>query len=461
MDALYEKLKPGAGNRQWGYVTLSDSPPINDLMMEWTYEIDLDHLVFHVDCEPLFRLDNMPPDDVFIKGISFDHFEHRALYEHTPIQYRYNWHAPPPSPPPKALIAYDSFPNRSSTSSVHEILRVPVTLSSFERTRTTLVGLLVTRCMADRRVAHYIRVQETVPDVSEFPYRMLELALSFVNFSVGPAIPSLPCNPPSDIWDDFIWIREDVYLRITTHLDDEENLKASIGELVHHINTSQDRVGTIYGIAFSIFHCAIVRVDKDGQGTSFSHTPALQFLPSFYARKISTPGIEALSRLGCQVSGEELLSAIAEAYNLPHITHRESLDIRTVAERVPVEVWANIGDFLTSPKDLVSLASISRQAMSAAADLARYPWVLEYRLVDIFGSSSPIPETTASYLTLGQAKFTAVKGGREINVQLGQVEDHRSRWEMTFKVQTHLTGKLVMREERLHVSELSDDNANY
>jgi len=186
--------------------------------------------------------------------------------------------------------------------------------------------------------------------------------LSLVSLAVGPPMPSLPRNPDRDIWDFITWIRKDVCLHITTHLDDEDNLRASIGNLVHRIDTTQDKVGTVYGIACSLFHCAIVRVDKDVHGTSFAHTPALQFLPSFYARKISTPGIEALSRLGCQSSGVEFLTAISEAYNLPRITHKELLVPKSVAAKVPVELWANVGQFITSPIDLVKLASISPQA---------------------------------------------------------------------------------------------------
>jgi hypothetical protein len=193
---------------------------------------------------------------------------------------------------------------------------------------------------------------------------------------------------------DFIWLRKDLCLRITTHLDDEANLQASIGDLVHHINKTQDKVGTVYGIACSIFHCAIVRLDKDKRGTSFAHTPALQFLPSFYARKISTPGIEALSRLGCQSSGVEFLTAISEAYKCPLITYPELSITGSLVAKVPVEVWTNVGHFITSPRDLVNLASISPRAMSAAADLARYPWVMKFRLADVVDSISPILETT-------------------------------------------------------------------
>jgi hypothetical protein len=170
-------------------------------------------------------------------------------------------------------------------------------------------------------------------------------------------------------------------------------------------------------------------VDKDLEGTSFAHKPALQFLPSLYARKFSTPGIEAMPRLGCQASGVEFLTAISDAYNLPRITHEESLVASSMTSKVPVEVWTRIGDFITSPADLVNLVSISPQALSAAADLARCPWVLEFRLVDVVGSVPPILETTEGtrdhdiryyFHEMGRAKFTAVRGGHHLIVALGQ-----------------------------------------
>jgi hypothetical protein len=69
--------------------------------------------------------------------------------------------------------------------------------------------------------------------------------------------------------------------------------------------------------------------------------------------------------------------------------------------------------------------------MSAAADLTRFPLVEEFRLVDVVASSPvpPIPETTDNtdeedirywFYELGCAKFTATRGGRRINVELGQ-----------------------------------------
>ena len=427
---------------------VSDKQPRIDDLIGWIYEIDLDNLVFHVSSQPLFRLDNMPPDDVFLKAISFDHFGHQAFFEHTPIQFRYDWRAPPPIPSPESLVAYNSCHIRSYTSSVHDLLGIPVALSSIERVRTTFIELLVTRRMTERSVGHDVRVLENAPDRDHIPQIMLELALSLVKFAVGPPIYSLGmwlCRPDKVDWD-FVWVRKDVCLRITTHLDDEDNLRASIGNLVHHINTRQDKVGTIYGVACSIFHCAIVRVDKDLQGTSFAHTPALQFLPSFYARKMSTPGIEALSRLGCQCSGVEFLDIIPDEYGCRKRQLNFTADgvflgtPGSAARKVPVEVWTRIGDFLSSSSDLVNLASISPEALSAAADLTRYPWVdvpcpsRQFRLVDVVGSASPLQETTGKtkskvirkyYHQLGRAKFTAVVRGRRVTVNL--VQDYENK----------------------------------
>ena len=456
LDAKFEQLDSNTEEDEFVIDQIQNYPSYT-----WIYEIDLDNLAFLVNYIPMFRLDNMPPDDVFLKYISSDHFGNDALHELTPIQYRCNLHAPPPSPPLESLIAYKSCPNRSSTSSIHELLGTRMALSSIERARTAFVGPLITRFMIEHHIARKLHELEKVSDRGHISKGTRKLALSFVNFAVGPPNPSLPCSTSGITWD-FIWIRKDVCLRITTHLDNEENLQASIGDLIHHINETHT-TGTFYGIACSIFHCAIVRLDKDKQGISFAHTPALQFLPSFYAREISTPGIEALSRLGCQASGVEFLDTISDAHGRARSTHGRS---RSVASKVSVEIWRIVGDFFTSPIDLVNLAYISPQALSAAADLAHYPWILEYRLVDAVGSISPIPETTEDtdekeirqyYFRLGRAKFTAIKGGRRVTVELCQGTYQNSR--NTVKVMSYLDYELDKKEP--YVLELDDDEAIY
>ena len=119
-DAKFERLHSDIEKDEF----VADQMP-NFPYFRWVYEIDLDNLVFLVNYVPIFRLDNMPPSKVFVKCISHDHFGQLASHELTPFQYRYNWRAPPPYPPPESLTAYESCPNRSSTSPIHELLGTP------------------------------------------------------------------------------------------------------------------------------------------------------------------------------------------------------------------------------------------------------------------------------------------------------------------------------------------------
>jgi hypothetical protein len=465
LDEEYERLIDLDDN-DWKSDYVTDEQPGNGLVIEWIFEIDLDNRIFHVDSEPLFRLDNMPPTDIFLKAISFDHFGHRAYNSDTPMEFRYDWRSPPPTPSTASIDAYNSFCDPSYRSSIDELLRIPAALSSIERTHTKFMELLVTGCMGASGVGHHVRLLENVPHRNQIPPYMLKLALSLVTFAVGPPLPSLPCRPCTTSGWDYIWIRKDVCLRITTHLDDEANLQAAVSDLVQHINATKEKSGVVYGVACSIFHCAVVRVDKGMRGTSSAHTSALQFLPSFYATKISTPGIDALSRLGCQASGTEFLADISESLNLPPVTHSESLFASSVAAKLPVELWMRIGTFITAPIGLLSLSCISPQAMSVAADLAHYPLVMDFRLVDVIDCPPPIVWNRKEYShedykdyfeRLGCAKFTAVKNGRRVNVELGQeisgwASDRRP---MVFGIQTYLSGSNLM--NRIYVEEQEED----
>ena len=138
--------------------------------------------------------------------------------------------------------------------------------------------------------------------------------------------------------------------------------------------------------------------------------------------------------------------AVSNANNFPCFTHKELLVVGPVATKVPVEVWTRVRWFLT-PAGFVILGSILAQAMSAAADIARFPLVEEFRLVDVVASGSvlPIPETTEStyydhdetterangedirqyYYELGCAKFTAVRG--VVILTFGRVKGHFTR----------------------------------
>ncbi len=100
--------------------------------------------------------------------------------------------------------------------------------------------------------------------------------------------------------------------------------------------------------------------------------------------------------------------------------------------------------------------------------MARYPWVLDFRLVDVVGSVPLIPETTEStenrdirryFYELGRARFTAVSGNRRVNVELGQDDKlSTSGHEMTFEVRTYIRGSIPIANNRLYILELDDGN---
>lgn len=94
----------------------------------WIYEIDLDNEVFLINSQPLFRLDHVPPRNVFLQSMGHDHYQHCAYLSTTPEEYRYNWHAPPPSVDSQLLHVYDKHSLDPSVTAIHELLHVPVAL---------------------------------------------------------------------------------------------------------------------------------------------------------------------------------------------------------------------------------------------------------------------------------------------------------------------------------------------
>jgi len=104
--------------------------------------------------------------------------------------------------------------------------------------------------------------------------------------------------------EEFTWVRKDTVLYISTYLDDKRCLQAALSRLIDEILEETDSPGDYFEAAFSILHCAIIKVVKDVYTTTFSHTAALEFLPSFYADSPSMPGITALSHLGYRIDPE-------------------------------------------------------------------------------------------------------------------------------------------------------------
>jgi hypothetical protein len=188
----------------------------------------------------------------------------------------------------------------------------------------------------------------------------------------------------------FVWLRADLCIRVAIHLDDEATLRATVGEIVGAVMTKPDKKPSIiYGVSISIFHCVIISIDR--QTGAARHTPALQFLPEWFATYPTTPGITALNRLGYRMGFEFEIDEAGRVRVIPCTAITApvpALKPPSLFSTIPNDVWDSIVEHLYSPGDLVNLASISPPCKAAAMRMLKLPHVDSYRLV------SPSPPAT-------------------------------------------------------------------
>jgi hypothetical protein len=395
------------------------------------YEIDLDNRVFHVDAQPLFRLDNLPPDDIFLRAISFDHFGHRTYHESLPEEYRYDWRAPPPTPGANSLKGYMSHCDKLSSVSIHDVLGIPQELSAPERARARLMEVFIIRVLREESLGRTLRVLESVPNRNHIADDVNGLATFLIKSSIFLSITRVHCSKRND--GGFQWFGNNLCLYTTTHLDDPKNLQASIGALIQHIQSAPREPGVIFGIACSMFHCAVISINRSTEHrTLVKHTLALQFLPSFYATASWTPGLEALSRLTHQIAILQLPMYIErqrDTMNIPlESTYRHP-------QVFPAELWSEICAYLVSPMDLINLAVALPETMFGVINLLQYPSVNGYFLKDAIGSapSTKFPPYEENDLVVRSparcpkfplAKFETSKGGHAIELNVGVLLDY-------------------------------------
>ncbi|KAL0956671.1 hypothetical protein HGRIS_002802 [Hohenbuehelia grisea] len=430
------------------------------MLIEWVYEIDLDHEVFHVDSNPIFNLRNMPDEDLFIQGISFDKYGHRAHHESLPEEYRYNWKAAPLAPCSTSLEVYDLHCAPIALLEVDQLLELPSSLTPREHSRAHFFNAFVGTAMRTFTLGHELRRLEIAQEVADMPESLTGLGRDLVAFAFGPMVfMNVPVEPPkiSSTWEgdlrasylahfklppigqislpkpqegkdtsgDMTWLHKSVCFHIALHLDAEPNLKAAIGELVQFVKQDTvkpdlDRGPVVYGVVTSLFHCALVKIDISRDYT-FHHTPALQLLPSFNATSPSTTGLTALIRLGCSLPCPDMLAQLIErcaplqslAQSLAGLSGRTRLD------GMPTEMIAHIGTYLTDPMDLAHFALTGRHVKasisSTSSDPLRWPHVEGARL------AVPIEPLDLHYadLELWTSTFRAEDSKGSLVVQVG------------------------------------------
>ncbi|KDQ19329.1 hypothetical protein BOTBODRAFT_27915 [Botryobasidium botryosum FD-172 SS1] len=381
----------------------------NEFDAEWIYEIDLDRLVFHIDARPAFRLDCLPPEDVFVEGISYDNYGDRCYAPSVPEEHHYDW-KPAPSPVEDSVVdAYCSYARGAeAVVPVHELLSVAKGLSHVETVWTRLLEVTVGQLMCN----HSLIVKELESRAHWTEMAEAERALGLVvgnaalevGFIPGEDEDNFPGVPAEDVW----WLERNMCMCLATHLDDERSMQAAIVRLRNEVMRKE--AGTpdvVYGVVTSIYHLVILRVDRSMEG-AVKHTPALQFFPSFYATSMSTPGIMALARLGRHVQPIEGATLLTTYHPLSQLSDQK---LCKFAKR------------LAYSTDNPEFAKISDPTISAAELFLGYPLLGEHLLLSTIDIYPEHPQDSQSrdprpYRHLVAGEFTTFTHGKLATLRL-------------------------------------------
>ncbi|KAG2137914.1 hypothetical protein DEU56DRAFT_342827 [Suillus clintonianus] len=431
-EELTRMLDKRKNTRQSEKFTISSRRPQLEYgsLIRWIYEIDLDRNIFHINGIPFFNLECLPTPKTFLKYIPEGHYDNYGRIACTPgclPKHKYNLPAPPVVDH-SDLARYQAC--TGTDMALSDLLAISEVLSPDEQVRVSLLEVTIGHCMVqvdprDRTfICQLIYDFELMPHHNQLKDREWSGACSMASFAFVPQLfdgPSI--RHPSLSREEFTWVREDTVVCIATHLDDERCLQASISRLITAISEQKDVPGDYFGVAFSIYHCAIVKVVKDANTTTFSHTQTLQFLPSNFAESPSTPGITALARLAHRVDPALFVRAMEICRRPGSTTDKENElaqegnDAPNVnCAALPSELWREIALHLDL-QDVLTLGLISKLCREAASMVLRYPHVCGHRLVAV--SKETPSSILRSHRFLHAASFAAARAGVPTDVLVG------------------------------------------
>ncbi|KAJ6593218.1 hypothetical protein B0H19DRAFT_1365350 [Mycena capillaripes] len=204
-------------------------------------------------------------------------------------------------------------------------------ISGCEVARIALNEVIIGEILKGWRIGHSIRTLEAAADRAEISDNLLSVGLN------------MEASSPDRL--EFSWLAPDIYLRITTHLDDERNMKKGILELADELTVNH----------------------RPGSRNRIKSTAALQFLPSFFATSPSTPGITAIGSLA--------FYCLDRPMNTIHPDH--------FLHKVPFDVLELIAVKYLCPSDVESLCAAVPPFQQAAASVLRFPHIEYYRFVEV------------------------------------------------------------------------------
>ncbi|KAK1220549.1 hypothetical protein PQX77_016689 [Marasmius sp. AFHP31] len=438
------------------------SDPYDDFFISYIYEIDLDNLCFLIDSFPVsyraslkkwplfltdsskvFKLDYMPPEEIFLEKIGYNNYGHRSYADSDPSEYRYV-HKIVPYPKTQDQVVLRNYSEScTGTYAYHDLLGVNELQSVVVRTRVRWVEMIVGHdLMSSNGTAAYVEVklenncgQDTKEAMPKSSYEQLLalIWLIFLPYSYSSVLsyttrlfPSNSSLPPSLGSTDLRVLRRDTIVHIHNHLDDLSSLRRGSYDLFRAVidHWELEEIRFVYGILFSGTRCALVRVDR--HHSTFVHTESLPFFPSGYAATSSTLGITAVARLASRID----VDFFSNFFYWPSELQR-SIECTPVAaplplesslfDKLPLELLQVITESINNFDDLFKFASIGTRNRRASQVASLSIFISGFRLTDVATTKdcdeSQLDKQTKNTLfryNLWSTAFTMVSNGQRV-----------------------------------------------
>ncbi|KAF7794583.1 hypothetical protein EIP86_005718 [Pleurotus ostreatoroseus] len=406
----YERFR-GAGERkvrdQWLRSAGDDQSWEKRYACSCVFEIDLGHGVLLYQHHPVYHLDRTLPTDPIdiLLNLTTDEglFQFTEFFQTTPAGYTFDLsYLKVPQVRDESLALYQgSLSDFKAVTVARDILSAPEHLSTCEATCLHFAAIHAAiygrycRSILLKDVALVDNTEDIGWNGREIAYLLAAVALLPLHI-LGP--PSDEIGTPwykmfSEAKNEFWYLRQHICLTLATHLLDERNAQYHISRTVQSIMTCGTKK-IVYGVIFSVFHCIVIRVDRQDVG-SFVRTEVLEFLPAPSNQTVSyTPGLELLTRLGCLRADDDvdflysILSARWWRHGRP--AHHPSGLVTPLptdydrwpsratfyqGPRIPLELLEFVAFEIEDPDTLFEFAIASKATMRAAVSALRFPQV--------------------------------------------------------------------------------------
>ncbi|KAG1720514.1 hypothetical protein EDB19DRAFT_556829 [Suillus lakei] len=282
--------------------------------------------------------------------------------------------------------------------------------------------MVIGQCMIHEyvKVGKLIYEFESISNDNQLTDDEWSAAYSLVNIAFAPQIfdaESMVVHPPKMSRKEFTWVREDIVVCFATHLDDERCLQASVSRLIESILEHRDAPGDYFGVAFSVSHCAIVKVVKGSDALQQSpHLRRASPLSLVLVIALTPHSLCVSCRFGVGTRKRICDTLITKNHSLRGLsTHRPA----SAVQLLPLELWQEIALHLDL-QDVLTLGLVSKLCRGLVSMVLRYPHVRSYRLVAV--SNNPPKDPPQNSRILHSASFYATRAGTPATVFLGEQE---------------------------------------